>query len=475
MHPWFRTLTDEVRDRRLDVDGTVPAWLDGALVRNGPAHFESDGGQVNHWFDGLAMLRRFGFADGDVRYTNRFLRSNAYRSRVGGRVAATEFGTGPTSLPRRLSALVLPTATDNANVTVAELGGRTVALTETPRMVAFDPETLVTFGSRRFDDDVPGQWTAAHVEHDRDRGETVGFTLRFGPRSSYHVYRLDDGRDEREELARIPADRPAYVHSAGVTDRHVVLPEIPYTTTPRRLLSPSVEAFVDAFEWDDSRQTRFHLVDRDDGSVSTVEGPPFFFFHTVNAFERGSSGEDETVVDLIAFPDAAVVDALSFDRVERGVREATGDLRRFVLSEADGSGGDVVTSRTVAENVALPRTAPTVRRRPYRYAYAQRTGRDDATGVVKVDVEEGTEQVWHEPERFAGEPVFVPRTGVEDGSGGGRDGDRDEDDGVVLSVVLDAHRERSFLLVLDGESFEERARAWLPHALPLGFHGEYVD
>jgi carotenoid cleavage dioxygenase-like enzyme len=83
--------------------------------------------------------------------------------------------------------------------------------------------------------------------------------------------------------------------------------------------------------------------------------------------------------------------------------------------------------------------------------------------VAKVDVEERTEQVWTESGCFAGEPVFVPR-------GGGP-----EDDGVVCAVVLDRDADRSFLLVLDGETFEEEARAWLPHALPLGFHGEYFD
>jgi carotenoid cleavage dioxygenase-like enzyme len=138
--------------------------------------------------------------------------------------------------------------------------------------------------------------------------------------------------------------------------------------------------------------------------------------------------------------------------------------------------GDEVRSRTVAENVALPRTSPAVRRRRYRYAYAQRTGRTDATGLVKVDVADGTEQVWREPRCFAGEPVFVPRATETGDAEEGRDaGTDEEDDGIVLSVVLDADRERSFLLVLDGESFDERARAWLPHALPLGFHGEYVD
>jgi len=49
-----------------------------------------------------------------------------------------------------------------------------------------------------------------------------------------------------------------------------------------------------------------------------------------------------------------------------------------------------------------------------------------------------------------------------------------EDEGVVLSVVLDANAGRSALLVLDAHSFNELARAEVPHAIPYGFHGQFT-
>jgi carotenoid cleavage dioxygenase-like enzyme len=89
-----------------------------------------------------------------------------------------------------------------------------------------------------------------------------------------------------------------------------------------------------------------------------------------------------------------------------------------------------------------------------RHARPQRTGDVDATGLVRIDVTDGTETGWRERDCFAGESVFVSRNQQsEDGHDGvGRDegGERDEE-------------------------FEERARACLPHALPLGFHGEYFE
>ena len=52
---------------------------------------------------------------------------------------------------------------------------------------------------------------------------------------------------------------------------------------------------------------------------------------------------------------------------------------------------------------------------------------------------------------------------------------RGEDDGVLLSVVLDGNEGRSFLLVLDAATLGEVARARLPHHVPLGFHGHFYD
>jgi len=39
--------------------------------------------------------------------------------------------------------------------------------------------------------------------------------------------------------------------------------------------------------------------------------------------------------------------------------------------------------------------------------------------------------------------------------------------------VLDAPKGASFLLVLDARSFEEIARAEVPHHIPFGFQGQY--
>ena len=83
--------------------------------------------------------------------------------------------------------------------------------------------------------------------------------------------------------------------------------------------------------------------------------------------------------------------------------------------------------------------------------------------LVKADVRRGEALTWHDPGTFPGEPIFVRRPGG-----------RRDDDGVVLSVLLDAGRRSSALVVLDARTMEEVARASVPHHIPFGFHGVYA-
>lgn len=453
----FRSLEQERREQ-LAVEGELPAWLAGTLVRNGPAKFEVGGRRVAHWFDGLAMLHRFGFDGGDLAYANRFLRTDTYRAAVeDGQLPAQFASGGPAGYLRRLYDLVAGEPTDNANVHVARLGGRHVALTEVPRYVAFDPTTLETAGEFRFADDLAGHLNCAHVLPDPHRGETLGVLTRFGRPSEYRVYRLADGARSRDPLAAVEADDPAYLHSFAVTADHVVLTEHPFVVDPKRFLLPGGGTFVDNYEWRPELGTRFLVLDRTSGDlVAARRVDPFFVFHHVNAFERDGT----LVVDLVAYPDAAVVEGLYLDDMSEWLREGTdGALRRYRVPLDGGA----VERETLAEGLELPRVAPRDRTHEYRYAYAQGAAGADGNHVVKVDVETGDTRRWGASGLFVEEPVFVRAPGA----------DAPSDEGVVLATALDVDAGRSLLFVLDGETLAERARAPLPHYVPFGFHGRF--
>jgi beta,beta-carotene 9',10'-dioxygenase len=436
----------------------VPGWLTGALVRVTPALLEVGGRRLAHWFDGLAMLNRFGFADGAVSYRSRFLDSHAYRDARAGQWSRGGFATDPCrSIFKRVQSIFSPRFTDNPNVNLARIGERYVAMTETPLPIEFDPRTLETIGHLEYADALKGHVTTAHPHHDPDRDELLNYVARFSRVSEYVLYGLPAGGSARRVIARLPVNEPAYMHSFGMSGRYLILAEYPLRVKPLEL-ALSGRPFIENYRWRAAQGTRFQVVDRLTGRPrGTYETDAFFCFHHVNAFDRGS----ELIVDLVAYDDPGVIDALYLgDDEPRGELPAT-ELRRYTIDLERGS----VRFEPLAEgSVELPRIDYARRNtRDYTYAYFTGGGPGWIDRLVKVDVRGGTRREWSAPGCYPGEPIFVRRPG-----------DEAEDGGVVLSVVLDAAAGRSFLLVLDARSFEELARAEAPHHIPFGFHGEYL-
>jgi carotenoid cleavage dioxygenase-like enzyme len=454
----FQTLEDERSLDTVPVEGALPAWLAGSLLRTGPAKFEAGERDYRHWFDGLAMLHRFTFANGSVSYANRFLESRAYRAACEqNTIVYSEFATDPCrSLFKRVATAFSPPAFgDNANVNLTRLGDEFLAMTETPLPVVFDPHTLHTLGVA---EPAPGQLTVAHPHRSPKTRELVSYATHFGPFTTYRVY-AQQRRGQRRLIATLPVSRPAYMHSFAITERYAVLVEFPFVAVPVAI-PLSGRPFIENFRWRPQRGTRFRVIELETGKLrGTYEGEPFFAFHHVNAFER----DDELVVDLCAYDDAEIVRGLYLDRLRQEHPALPNpELRRCRLR----LDGDSVEYESLADiGLELPRIDyARCNGGAYRYVYGagQRDDGDFLDQIVKVDIERGQATVWSEPDTYPGEPVFVPEPNA-----------RDEDAGVLLSVVLDAGAGSSFLLVLDAGELNELARARVPHRIPFGFHGQY--
>lgn len=455
----FRTLDAEVTDHSLPVEGELPSWLEGTLLRTGPAKFEVGDRSLRHWFDGFAMLHRFAIDDGAVTYSNAYLETEAYTHATNeGELGYREFATDPCRrIWKRFFSMFRDEATDNANVNIATHAEQFVSMTETPLPVEFDPETLETLGVVDHEDDL-GDMTTAHPH--TDDGWTFNYVTDFSRTSEYKVYRMPDDGFRRDVLATISRDRPAYMHSFGLTANHVLLVEFPFVVDPIDLLVRN-RPLIENYRWEPDRGTRFSVIDRETGAV--VADPTtdaFFSFHHVNAYEEG----DELVADIVTYDDVSVIHDLFLDELESpDAPRDGGRLVRFRVGE------EISRETLFAGPIELPRiNYDRVNADTYRFVYGvgntESPPRDLPNSLVKVDVDTGETTVWAEPGTYPGEPVFVesPHPSA-------------EDDGVVLSVVLDSDTERSFLLVLDARTFEEVARAAVPHHVPLGFHGGFYD
>jgi carotenoid cleavage dioxygenase-like enzyme len=453
----FTSQDEETRADRLPVAGEVPAWLTGALVRVTPALLDVGGRRVAHWFDGVAMLNRFGFADGHVSYGSRFLESRAYEAAKEGKVRQGGFATDPCrSIFKRVQQVFSPDFTDNPNVNLARIGERYIAMTETPMPVEFDAETLETLGHLEYADKLKAHVTTAHPHHNRDRDELVNYVARFSRVSEYVLYGLPAGGASRRVIARMPVKEPAYMHAFGMSGSYLILAEYPLRVNPLKLAF-SGKPFIENYTWRGDEPVKFQVFERATGRHrGTYETDAFFCFHHVNAFERGG----ELVLDLCAYEDATVIDSLYLDETGPRGKLPPVQLRRYTI---DLEGGAVRSEPLADGSLELPRIDYGRRNtRDYSYAYFTGSGEDWIDRLVKVDVRDGTRSEWSEDGCYPGEPVFVREPGTEA-----------EDAGLVLSVVLDARSGRSFLLVLDAGSFEEIARAEAPHHIPFGFHGQF--
>lgn len=446
------------------VQGALPAWLRGTLVRNGPGAFEVGDRAYRHWFDGLAMLHRFSFANGRVSYANKFLDAATNRKTFEqGKISYREFATDPCpSLFGRFQTIFSPKTPLGVNpkVAIGKIAGEAMALGETPMQVSFDVRTLQTAGV--YDYTHNGHVTTAHPQTDVATGDAFNLSIQFSAINQYQIVKLLP-RGKSAVAAKTLVRKPAYLHSFGMSDRYFIIAEFPFVVDTLELLM-SGRPFIENFKWQPQQGATLLIFDRNDGRLVTrVETEPYFAFHHINAQDRAG----EIVLDIAAYDDADIVSSFYLHRLSNpNMALPLGHLRRYRVP----LNGKRATHETISsECVELPRyDQERLNARPYQFLYAMSMRQDAPAGMynqlVKLDVQSGAVKRWHEAGCWPGEAVFVRRPDAQS-----------EDDGVVLSIVLDSDKRESFLLALDAQSFTEIARATLPEPVLLGFHSEFFE
>ncbi|UJR13606.1 hypothetical protein I4U23_000619 [Adineta vaga] len=454
-----------------------------------------------------------------------------------GRLMTRQFGTDPCkSIFGRFQSFFYgkdpAMSTDDTGVTVQMVQNELLALTEIPVGNVLDPNTLepigplVTLPYGRPKDSTIMSTTTAHVMYDAKRKMTVGYSSRMTNNGSFidvafipEELSADDKKDDDDDqfdklLAadrrflhlttgmneraknynrriknttkafRFPSPNTCYMHSASLSENYLILSEIPYHFAKLSglwcLMTGGLASSM--FQWNgDTMPTYFRVISLDTGEqVAYIPGPAFFHFHHINSYEFDENTK-KIIVDICAFDDPRIISELYVDKLRQNIfPSGAGYVRRFELDleantcvepnmnarEPKGSHCFSHAHSLVPVQFELPRINPNYNGKPYRYVYADRAtpGRlFDA--LIKLDLQTKEEvNKWEEPYTSPSEPIFVPRPDASDA---------EEDDGVVLSIILDQKGKRSFLLVLDGKTFKELARAYLPVHIPASFHGNF--
>lgn len=478
----FTNCREVIEPISLTIEGDLPPWLAGTLLRNGPGVYDVETGEgksysLGHWFDGLAVLHRFTIDDRTVRYRNAHLeRGLERRIAEKGYADHITFGDDPCQgLFGKLFTLFRRGVTDpetgrsvqNTPVTVGKLpDDRLISKTDSSLLQFIDWETLDASEPRRYadlDERFEGQLSAAHSQKDLDRNRLINYALKLGRTGQYTVFSVADDPAAHRVLASFEAP-PAYIHSFALTKRYVVLIIWPTHLNALKLLWN--RNIVDSMSWKPEAGTTFYVVDRRQRKlVARYRSEAFFAFHNVNAWDEG----DDIVIDLCAHGDPGVIKKFFIDRLrDPSTAPSLGRLQRYRLEnvpQADVDEPGQVSGRVLASDpIELPRFNQHYHMSPTRYVYgiSMGEGSDYWDSLVKINVETGEHRTWSEDGCYPGEPVMVA---APEG--------KNEDDGVILSVVLDGRNGSSFLIVLNASTLAELSRATGAPPVPFGFHGNF--
>ncbi|WP_440977134.1 carotenoid oxygenase family protein [Pseudoxanthomonas winnipegensis] len=459
-HPWlvgWRSVqAAQLGPRTVPVQGRLPAGFAGSLYRNGPAWTERAGFRYDHWFDGDGMVHRWRFnGDGTLTHQARMVATPKFtREQEAGRFLYTAAGTSvPDAQPVRNN-----DGANTANTSVTLIDGRLFALCESGSAFELDPDQLDTLGPVTWREDLAVMPFSAHPLRDAD-GSVWNFgSINLMGGNGLLIWHLGaDGRLLSADIVHTPA--PGYLHAFAQTPGRLVFVLMPYAFDPAAGAS-----FFERMRFTPDQPCRIAVVEKDrPGQARWFEAPFAAIYHFGDAFERSG----ELWVRAIGHdnPDEArspMQAAMHGDGA--GQRGAATRLLTLRLDLAQGRARWEPTGLSGLEfPVFDPRTA--AGRDALLYAPTT-VGRHDApyfNAVAVFDVERGR-RVVHDygPHVLAEEHVFVPRPGS-----------ARADEGWLVGTVLDAARDRSGIAVLDARHLDRGplAQAWLPDAVPLGFHG----
>ncbi|KAM3435804.1 hypothetical protein MY4824_004651 [Beauveria thailandica] len=401
-----------------------------------------------------------------------------------------------------------PTPTPAAGHSVITTSNIAIS-TDKSVMQVLDKDTLEAVDSgtqaERFHPDLRGPLSMSHAQRDEATGDLFNVNLELGRVPRYRFFRVNAASGTTDILATV-AERDvcaAYIHSFFLTENHVVLcvPSSHVAWSGAKIFWEG--NVLDALEPFDKAATppppcQWVVVDRRRGRgvVARFATPAGFFFHTVNAFEETAEDEEQQGatrtylnLDYIHYETTAALYAMYYDVILR--RNGAADAfwsdrataesmrprfvrRRFALLPAGGEEQQIsAAAATAAPEVLsipaphvgeLPTMNPAYACRPYRYVYSVPSrGLSTAIGecLAKTDLVTRDALIWSGPKGHTpSEGIFVARPGAVD-----------EDDGVLLSVVLDGEGKRSYLLCLDARTMTETGRAEADFAIAIGLHG----
>ena len=442
------------------LEGRIPDDIDGVYVRNTENQIHQPLGRY-HPFDGDGMVHAISFRGGKADYRNRFVRTRCFQAEQEAEGSLWGGLMDPPGVSLRPGFGAHGAIKDSSSTDVVVHGGQILStFYQCGEAYRLDPETLEQSGVAPWG---PLDGVSAHPKVDEATGEMLFFN--YGVHAPYMHYGVVDRTGTLVHYVPIELPGPRLPHDMAFTTNYSILNDFPLFWD-QELLKKGVHAS----RMHEGLKSRFGIIPRygQPEDIRWFEADPTYVLHFLNAYEQG----DEIVLDgyfqenpcpepLEGYPPGmshmmAFLDEHSFrPRLHRWrFNLKTGKTREHHMDD-----------RLLEFGMFNQRHAGV----PYRYAYSTvaKPGWFLFTGFVKHDLETGQSWAVNLPEGvYASEAPFVPRIDA-----------KDEDDGYLVSFLIDENTRTSQCVLIDCKDFEAGpvVRIALPLKISSGTHSVWAD
>lgn len=434
----------------ITIIGKIPQELNGTFYRNGP-NPQYVYSENYHMYEGDGMIHAVTLQNGRASYQNRWIRTEKFLAE---RQAQKSLFGGMRDF-MACDDSVKNCSRNTANTNVVWHHGKLLALNEGGQPMHVNPANLTECNIHTFNQ-VLHRSMMAHPKIDPVTGELIFYSY-LSPAGDFIYFIADkNGKITHQEKIKMPFF--CMMHDFAITEHFSVFPVFPLTFNFERMMRRE-----NTLQWEPHLNTHFVIIPRYDKNQDAIyfEDAACMGFHVVNAHEVG----DQIILEMVVLDDISE-NAVAF------ADDNTTFVAFFTRWVFDLKTKKIHKERLDHLNMEFPRIDERYTGRNYRHAYMnatmdKNTPKHCFDSIVHHDLKNNTQQRHNFGKgSFPLEPVFVPRSN-----------NCSEGDGFLLSYVYRETLKRSDLVILDAQHVDAEPLAviQLPHRVPFGFHGCWVD
>lgn len=446
----------------------------------GIGQFEMGEYHFNHVFDGYGRIHQFHLEPGSSRpeciYSARMMPTQAYQKakKAGRIVAGFKFEDTVPSLNASIAENIMGPF-DNTYVQQTRFGDGYWSTTDNAMTWKYT-DVFGKWEGVKWEDHLALELAVTHVIVNPRTGRLYGLGSQLIGVLGGHftIYEVDPAAPaKRINLVSFkPKHGPSglpYEHSFGLGTDFAVICGHPFSMSATKLLSNS--GLLGSFDLDKSGNTTFYLVNLTTKAVEEFVAPPYLIFHFANIHTE-SNGDVVFVQPTMtcnAYNMFHIPTVMSTEALDHLRDDCENQLRRFTLHRSGPQKGKVSTEVLNSGWQEFPMFNELWRGKVacYQYNiewYHAGSPHYATMALVKNNVCNGTRLAsWSVSSHYPGEPRFVARPGA-----------TEEDDGVIVSVVMDGVEQASYLLILDARTFTPLEEFDVGLRVPATLHGNWA-